>query len=102
MNHLSGGLRGIGMGRRQLARGFAPVFACLVATAVLVAGAPQAGAAATITISGTVACDYGHAVEGVWVQSSGGGSGFASWQAVPGFTPAPWVAFYSKNVQTSL
>jgi surface antigen len=48
----------------------------LISTAGVLAYAAPAQASSTITISGVVHC-HGGAVEGVWVASSGGGSGFA-------------------------
>jgi hypothetical protein len=49
---------------------------------VLVATAPSASAATgTIMISGTVSCQS-HPVEGIWVESGGGGSGWANWQPI--------------------
>jgi len=58
----------------------------LVASFVLALAASSlpADAAATITISGTVRCPSGAKVVGVWVQSSGGGSRFASRWGYPG------------------
>jgi hypothetical protein len=61
-------------------------------------GIPQCGASGTITISGTVGC-ASHNVEGIWVDSSGGGYGWATWTAVPGH---PNDATYSRAVTTSL
>lgn len=49
--------------------------------ALLMAVPAHAQAAATIFVSGTVSCQW-HAVEGVWVESGGGGSGSADWKAV--------------------
>ncbi|HEY6731028.1 MAG TPA: CHAP domain-containing protein [Solirubrobacterales bacterium] len=51
--------------------------------AIAVSSLP-ANAAAAITISGTVRCPSGAKVVGVWVQSSGGGSKFASRSGYPG------------------
>lgn len=50
----------------------------LVALAIAVPTAASA-ATGTISVSGTVSCQS-HPVEGVWVESGGGGSGWASWQ----------------------
>jgi len=55
--------------------------------------------AATISVSGTVSCDGGNAVVGVWIQSSGGGSGFAAWTRLPNRVN---VASYSKTLSTAL
>jgi surface antigen len=48
------------------------------AAAAMCATTVAARAAAAITVSGTVQCTNGKAVDGVWVQSSGGNSKFAS------------------------
>ncbi len=60
----------------------------LVAVAVVAACAlamPASSlAASSVGIRGTVACPSGMPVVGVWVASSGGGSGFASLERVPG------------------
>jgi len=53
--------------------------------------------AAAITISGTVRCPSGAAVVGIWVQSSGGGSRFASRWGYPGNAA---VAGYSASVNS--
>jgi hypothetical protein len=43
-----------------------------------IAASSGAMASTTITVDGAVSCSY-HNLVGVWVQSSGGGSGFAGW-----------------------
>ena len=48
----------------------------------IVAAEPAAAATGTITVSGTVSCGIKRKIEGVWVESGGGGSGWASWQAM--------------------
>lgn len=53
--------------------------------------------AAGPTISGKVACANNQHVEGVWVQSSGGGSKFASWKPTGTAT-----ASYSTTISTKL
>jgi surface antigen len=55
----------------------------LGATLISVGISPAAMASTTITVSGTVQCLSGGAVDGVWVASSGGGSGFASKHYLP-------------------
>ncbi|HET8813953.1 MAG TPA: CHAP domain-containing protein [Solirubrobacterales bacterium] len=55
----------------------AAVAACALSLSAAVADA------AAITINGTVRCPSGTPVVGVWVQSSGGGSGFADRRAYP-------------------
>ncbi|GAA1614488.1 CHAP domain-containing protein [Catellatospora bangladeshensis] len=71
-----------------------------VAAAVALVAGPglaQPAHAATVTVSGTVSCEYGRAVVGVWVQANSGGSGFASWSAIPGRVN---VASYSRAVSS--
>jgi surface antigen len=46
----------------------------------LVLGGAQPASAASVTVKGTVRCANGHDVVGVWVQSSGGGS---KWATIP-------------------
>jgi len=50
----------------------------LTVGAVIVGMAPAASASVTITVRGGVSCSH-YPVEGVWIQSSNGGSEFASW-----------------------
>jgi surface antigen len=69
----------------------------LTALTVLAFGAAPA-AASTVTVSGVVHCHAG-GVAGVWVQSSGGGSKFASWKA---FRPGGPDAAYSASIATRL
>jgi surface antigen len=69
----------------------------LIAGSALTFGATPA-AAATGTISGTVVCNSGQPVVGVYVNSSKGGSGWASWQAQPGRSN---VAKFSRGVTTT-
>lgn len=73
------------------------VFAAILAAVAELTVVPQAEAAsqATVTyrIRGTVACPSGQPVVGVWMQSSGGGSGFMTWTAYPG---APTIARFSS------
>ncbi len=54
---------------------------CPLAGMVIAVAAPASAATATIVVSGTVSCQS-HPVVGVWVESGGGGSGWAGWQAV--------------------
>ena len=56
-------------------------------------------AASTVGVRGTVACPSGKPVVGVWVASSGGGSGYASWSAYPG---ASTIARFSRTFSTNL
>ena len=56
--------------------------------------ATNASASTTITIRGGVSCSY-HPVTGVWVQSSQGGSKFASWSKA---SPGGYGAAYSAAI----
>jgi hypothetical protein len=67
-----------------------------LACATVLSLAPAAQAAAP-TISGNVTCANGKAVVGVWIQSTGGGSKFASWRKTSATT-----ASYSAQVSTHL
>lgn len=71
-------------------------FTILVLTGAGINGgvASVAGASSTITLRGGVSCGY-HAVTGVWIQSSRGGSGFAGWEKA---SPGGWSAAFSKSV----
>jgi surface antigen len=74
-------------------------FTAAGATAGLVAFSQvAASAASSVTISGVVHCNTG-AVVGVWVQSSGGGSKFASWKRLASSASD---STYSANVSTNL
>jgi surface antigen len=57
--------------------------------------AASAGADATITVSGTVVCNSGRPVVGVWLTSSNRGSGWASWTPMPGRANVAW---YSRRL----
>lgn len=57
--------------------------------------APSASASGTITFRGTVVCNSGRPVVGVWLASSGGGSGWASWSSMPGRANVAW---YTKTI----
>lgn len=76
--------------RRRAALGFVATFVLAI-----VASSLPANAAAAITISGTVRCPAGAKVVGVWVQSSGGGSRFATRWGFPGYAT---VNGYSASV----
>ncbi len=54
--------------------------------------------AATHSMSGSVACENGGEVNGIWLQSSAGGSVWADYSRR---STAPWVANYSKSFSTS-
>lgn len=75
------------------------IVAVVLAIAFTVALAQPATAATTYSIRGTVVCPSGLPVVGVWMQSSGGGSGFASWTRYPGRSH---VARYSRTFSTNL
>ena len=61
--------------------GRAAALAATLLGLTLAAVTPAAAATGTITISGTVSCQS-HSVVGVWVESGGGGSGWANWQII--------------------
>lgn len=69
------------------------------ATTGMVATAGPAAAASAVAIRGTVACPSGMPVVGVWVESSGGGSGFAGWTAYPG---ASTIARFARSFSAAL
>jgi hypothetical protein len=73
--------------------------ALLVTIACATAMQLPAQAASKVGIRGTVACPSGKVVVGVWVESSGGGSGFAAWSAYPG---ARTIARFSRTFTTNL
>jgi hypothetical protein len=58
---------------------------------------PAQAATYSVNFGGTVECSNGQPVEGVWVQSSAGGSRWAGWFAFPGKADA---AFYSTTLTT--
>ncbi len=87
-------VRALGIGGRPRARNAVGVIAACTALA-LVTAAPAS--AATVTVSGTVRCMTGAKVVGVWVQSTGGGSKFATRWAQPG---AGSVSGYSAKVNS--
>ncbi len=74
------------------------ILSLLVLVAGVTAIALPSSAATSRTVSGTVACQVGHHVTGVWVQSSNGGSGWASWTPRSG---AAWLADYSYRITTN-
>ncbi len=63
---------------------FTVVVVVLSVAGVVSTGAVAANAATSITVSGTVQCLNGKAVDGVWVASSGGSSKFAAKTYLPG------------------
>lgn len=56
---------------------------------------PAAAAASSITVQGTVRCQNGKAVTGVWVESSTGGSRWATWKAMGSAANATYKATVS-------
>jgi hypothetical protein len=76
----------------------------LLAAAVSVAlfaslgSASPASAATTYTVSGSVACENGGTVNGIWVQSSAGGSNWATYTRRAG---ASWIADYKYSWSAS-
>src|SRR5436309_2526630 len=73
------------------------VVAMLSAVAGVLGVPSSARASTTITVRGAVSC-ASHALMGVWVQSSGGGSRFASWNASPGDS---WDGVYWTTITAS-
>jgi hypothetical protein len=73
------------------------VLLVVIQIAALVMTAASASAA-THSISGSVACENGGTVTGVWVQSSAGGSRWADYSRRSG---APWIANYSTSITVS-
>lgn len=71
----------------------------IAALMVLAVSASAASAATSYQIRGTVVCPSGQSVVGVWVNSSGGGSGWAGWTPYPG---RPHVARYLRKFTTNL
>jgi hypothetical protein len=65
--------------------------ALTVAFALSLISVSAASATTTISLSGTVACENGGKVNGVWVQSSAGGS---NWATYTRRTDASWIADY--------
>lgn len=68
---------------------------CVFAAAPLLVVDASPASAATVTVSGSVWCANGAAVEGVWVASTGGGSNYATFARFGG---APYGATYSRAV----
>lgn len=71
----------------------------LIATLTgLLVAAPAEAAAATVQVRGVVQCPAGKPVTGIYIQSSGGGSGFAikntHWRTFPGY---PHIANVVRN-----
>jgi cell wall-associated NlpC family hydrolase len=69
----------------------------LVIAGVTVGAASTASASSSITIRGGVSCSH-YPVEGVWIQSSNGGSTFASWSKA---SPAGLSAAFSASITVS-
>ena len=67
----------------------------LVSPRLAVAGA----APAPLTVTGAVQCAAGRNVVGVWVASTGAGSGWASWKDDPGRDD---VAYYSRTITSAV
>jgi surface antigen len=68
------------------------------AAGLVVLNQASASAASSVTVSGVVHCNSG-AVVGVWVQSSGGGSKFASWKRL---ATSASDSTYSATISTNL
>lgn len=80
--------------RERAKPALAVLFLLALAIVASTVAAPPAGAA-TPTVSGSVSCSNGQPVRGVWVQSSAGGSKWASWWAFPG---RPTEAYFSASL----
>ena len=76
---------------------FVWVSTLLLSIGLVFAISPAAQATTSLTMSGSVACAGGQPVEGVWVQSSGGGSKFAGWRAT-----SSTAASYSATISTAV
>jgi hypothetical protein len=75
------------------------LFLTLIISLLLTALQPLVAQAATSrTVKGTVACQYGQTVSGVWVSSSNGGS---RWASITRRSGAPWLADYTASITTS-
>ncbi|MBU1228072.1 MAG: hypothetical protein KJ698_12785 [Actinobacteria bacterium] len=70
----------------------------LLVFALSIGSTVPAGASTARTVSGTVACLFGKPVVAVWVESTRGDSGWASWERRTG---APWIADYSIKITTA-
>jgi hypothetical protein len=64
----------------------------------IAAPTPASATTGTISVSGTVSCQS-HPIEGVWVESGGGGSGWASWQPLD--SRHTNIATYSAKIQNT-
>lgn len=71
----------------------------VIAVVISTFAAASASAAVNYQIRGSVVCSDGQPVVGVWMESSGGGSGWAGWTRYPG---RPHVARYARTFTTSL
>ena len=81
----------------------ATVMTCVSVASLCVGASPAEAAAAKVEILGSVECPSGKAVQGVWVESSGGGSRWADWTAYPKTpTIARFYATFSANLPTKL
>jgi hypothetical protein len=89
-----GSQRGRGTQRWFRAVAFAVPF---LGVALVVPAPVTAAATGTIVVSGTVSCQS-DPIEGVWVESGGGGSGWAGWQVVDGHTN---IATYQAKIQNT-
>lgn len=74
----------------------ARAFVLIAAGGILWLGSPAS--AVTRTVSGTVACEKGNKVVGIWVESTYGNSQWASWTPRSG---ASWIANYSAPITTT-
>ena len=86
----------IQVGPRQF---FARVTLVLLSLFLMIGLTPgPASAAGTVTVRGTVVCNSGRPVVGVWVNSSGGGSGLSKFTPMPGKSNVAW---YTRTLSFS-
>lgn len=78
-------------------------FASALATAWPAAGAPvlSSSSAPGLSVTGKVACPPGQPVDGVWVDSSGGGSNYARWRAISR-SSASYTAWLTTSTPTAI
>lgn len=79
-------------------------FASALATAWPAAGAPVLSSSSSIpglSVTGDVACPPGQPVDGVWVNSSGGGSNYARWRATSR-SSASYTAWLTTSTPTAI
>lgn len=65
-----------------------------VSSAILLPAAPASASSITVPVRGMVSCKSHRTVVGIWIRSSNGGSGFASFTRLPGRL---YAAYYSRS-----